>query len=181
MNTLRQKYKEQVVPALIKRFEYKNVMQVPKLLKINLNMGVGEGSRDIKVLEALRENMKLIAGQHPVITRARKSVSNFKIRDGMPVGCAVTLRDERMWSLLERLIVIAIPRIRDFRGLPRRSFDGRGNYSFGVTEQLVFPEIHYDDIPKLHGMDITIVTSAKNDEEGRELLTQLGFPFRKQQ
>jgi large subunit ribosomal protein L5 len=142
-------------------------------------MGVGEGSRDMKVLEALRDNLRLIAGQQPIVTRAKKSVANFKIRDGMPIGCAVTLRGERMWSLLERLIVIAIPRIRDFRGLPTKSFDGRGNYSFGLTEQLVFPEIRYDDIPKLHGMDVTIVTSAKNDEEGRELLTQLGMPFRK--
>ena len=164
----------------MKRFGYRNLMQAPRLVKIGINMGVGEGSRDIKVLEALRENMKRIAGQQPVITRARQSVSNFKVREGMPIGCMVTLRGERMWSLLDRLISIAIPRIRDFRGLPTRSFDGRGNYSFGLTEQLVFPEIHYDDIPKLHGMDITIVTTARNDEEGRELLAQLGVPFRKQ-
>jgi large subunit ribosomal protein L5 len=179
MNELHKKYKEQVVPGLTKRFDYKNPMQVPKLVKISLNMGVGEGSRDLKVLEALRDNLRLIAGQQPIVTRAKKSVANFKIRDGMPIGCAVTLRGERMWSLLERLVVIAIPRIRDFRGLPTKSFDGRGNYTFGLTEQLVFPEIRYDDIPKLHGMDVTIVTTAKNDEEGRELLTQLGMPFRK--
>jgi large subunit ribosomal protein L5 len=179
MSALQQKYKEQVVDALKERFGYANPMQVPRIEKITLNMGVGEGSRDIKVLEALRENMKAIAGQHPVITRARKSVSNFKIREGMPIGCMVTLRGARMWSLLERLIVVAIPRIRDFRGLPTKSFDGRGNYSFGITEQLIFPEIEYDNIPRLHGMDVTIVTSAKNDEEGRELLAQLGMPFRK--
>jgi large subunit ribosomal protein L5 len=179
MNELRKKYKEQVVPGLTKRFEYRNPMEVPRLVKISVNMGVGEGSRDLKVLEALRDNLKLIAGQHPIITKAKKSIANFKIREGMPIGCAVTLRGDRMWSLLERLIVIAIPRIRDFRGLPTKSFDGRGNYTFGLTEQLVFPEIRYDDIPTLHGMDITIVTTAKNDEEGRELLSQLGMPFRK--
>jgi large subunit ribosomal protein L5 len=179
MNRLQQKYVEQVIPALIKRFDYKNPMQVPGLVKITLNMGISEGSRDIKVLEALRGNLTMIAGQHPVVTRARKSISNFKLRQGMPIGCMVTLRRERMWSLLDRLMSVAIPRIRDFRGLPTRSFDGRGNYSFGLTEQLVFPEIHYDNIPKLHGMDVTIVTTAKNDEEGRELLTLLGMPFRK--
>lgn len=179
MNQLQKAYKEKVVPGLTKRFDYKNPMQVPRLVKISLNMGVGEGSRDLKVLEALRDNLRLIAGQQPIITRAKKSVANFKIRDGMPIGCAVTLRGERMWSLLERLIVIAIPRIRDFRGLPTKSFDGRGNYTFGLTEQLIFPEIRYDDVPKLHGMDVTIVTTAKNDEEGRELLSQLGMPFRK--
>ncbi len=179
MNRLQQKYTEQVVPALIKRFSYSNPMQVPRLVKVTLNMGVGEGSRDIKILEALRVNMAAIAAQHPVVTRARKSVSNFKVRQGMPIGCMVTLRRERMWSLLDRLMTIAIPRIRDFRGLPTRSFDGRGNYTFGLTEQLVFPEIHYDNIPKLHGMDVTIVTTARNDEEGRELLTLLGMPFRK--
>lgn len=179
MNELHKKYSEKVVPALTKRFEYKNPMQVPRLVKISMNMGVGEGSRDVKVLEALRDNLRLIAGQQPIITRAKKSVANFKLREGMPIGCAVTLRGERMWSLLERLIAIAIPRIRDFRGLPTKSFDGRGNYTFGLTEQLIFPEIRYDDIPVLHGMDVTIVTTAKNDEEGRELLTQLGMPFRK--
>lgn len=179
MNRLQQKYTEQVVPALTKRFSYTNPMQVPRLVKVTLNMGVGEGSRDIKILEALRVNMSAIAAQHPVVTRARKSVSNFKVRQGMPIGCMVTLRRDRMWSLLDRLMTIAIPRIRDFRGLPTRSFDGRGNYTFGLTEQLVFPEIHYDNIPKLHGMDITIVTTARNDEEGRELLALLGMPFRK--
>jgi large subunit ribosomal protein L5 len=178
-NRLEQKYSEQAVPALIKRFGFKNSMEVPRLTKITLNMGVGEGGRDMKVLEALRTNMAQIAAQQPVITRARKSISNFKLRQGMPIGCMVTLRRERMWAFFDRLISVAIPRIRDFRGLPSKSFDGRGNYSFGLTEQLVFPEIHYDSIPMLHGMDITIVTSARNDEEGRELLTQLGMPFRK--
>jgi large subunit ribosomal protein L5 len=179
MNRLEQKYREQVVPNLVKRFTYANPMQVPKLVKITINMGVGEGSRDIKALESLRGNLAQIAAQQPVITRARKSISNFKVREGMPIGCMVTLRRENMWALLDRLISVAIPRIRDFRGLPARSFDGRGNYSFGLTEQLVFPEIHYDSVPRLHGMDITIVTTARNDEEGRELLTQLGLPFRK--
>ncbi len=179
MNRLQEKYREQVVPGLVKRFGYQNPMEVPRLVKITLNMGVGEGTRDMKILEALRVNLAKIAGQQPVVTRARKSVSNFKVRAGMPIGCMVTLRRERMWALLDRLIGIAIPRIRDFRGLPTRSFDGRGNYSFGLTEQLVFPEIHYDDIPCLHGMDVTIVTTARNDEEGRELLAQLGMPFRK--
>jgi large subunit ribosomal protein L5 len=179
MNRLEQKYREQVVPALVKRFSFTNPMQVPRLEKITLNMGFGEGFRDMKMLEALRGNMAQIAGQHPVITRARKSISNFKVREGMPVGCMVTLRRERMWALMDRLISVAIPRIRDFRGMPTRSFDGRGNYSFGLAEQLVFPEINYDAIPKLHGMDITVVTTARNDEEGRELLTLLGLPFRK--
>ena len=179
MNRLTQKYSEQVVPAMIKRFGYKNPMEVPKIVKVTLNMGVGEGTRDTKILDGLRVNMAAIAGQQPVITRARKSISNFKLRQGMPIGCMVTLRREQMWSLLDRLISIAIPRIRDFRGLPTRSFDGRGNYSFGLTEQLVFPEIHYDNIPRLHGMDVTRVTTARNDEEGRELLALLGMPFRK--
>lgn len=179
MNRLQQKYKDQVAPALVKRFGYDNPMQIPRIVKVTINMGVGEGSRDMKSLEALKENMAVIAAQQPVITRARKSISNFKVRAGMPIGCMVTLRRERMWALLDRLIGVAIPRIRDFRGLPTRSFDGRGNYTFGLTEQLVFPEIRYDSIPRLHGMDITIVTTAKNDEEGRELLTELGMPFRK--
>jgi len=178
MNRLQQRYHEQVVPALMKRFEYRNTMQVPRLGKISLNMGVGEASRDIKILDGLRDNLAMIACQRPVITRAKKSVSNFKLRQGMPIGCAVTLRRDRMWGLLDRLVAIAIPRIRDFRGLSTKSFDGRGNYSFGLTEQLVFPELNYDDIPKLHGMDITIVTTANSDEEGRELLSQLGMPFR---
>lgn len=179
MNRLQQKYVEQVVPALVKRFGYKNPMEVPRVVKVTLNMGVGEGSRDVKILDSLKGNLAAIAGQQPVVTRARKSISNFKLRQGMPIGCMVTLRREQMWSLLDRLISIAIPRIRDFRGLPTRSFDGRGNYSFGLTEQLVFPEIHYDNIPRLHGMDVTIVTTARNDEEGRELLALLGMPYRK--
>jgi len=179
MNRLEKRYREEVVEGLKKRFQYGNVMQVPKIQKVVINMGVGEASRDAKLLEGLVENLRMIAGQQPVITRAKKSVSNFKLREGMPVGCSVTLRRDRMWSLLDRLISIAIPRIRDFRGLNPNSFDGRGNYSMGLTEQLVFPEIEYDKIPRLHGMDIAIVTSAKNDEEGRELLALLGMPFRK--
>jgi large subunit ribosomal protein L5 len=179
MNRLEKRYREEVVEGLKKRFNYKNAMMVPHVQKIVINMGVGEASRDAKILEGLVENLKMIAGQQPVITRAKKSISNFKLREGMPVGCSVTLRRDRMWSLLDRLISIAIPRIRDFRGLNPNSFDGRGNYSMGLTEQLVFPEIEYDKIPRLHGMDIAIVTSAKNDEEGRELLALLGMPFRK--
>lgn len=179
MSRLEKRYREEVVPALQKRFEYKNPMQVPRIEKVVINMGVGEASRDAKLLEGLVENLRAIAGQQPVITRARKSISNFKLREGMPVGCSVTLRRDRMWSLLDRLISIAVPRIRDFRGLNPNSFDGRGNYSMGLTEQLVFPEIEYDKVPRLHGMDIAIVTSARNDEEGRELLALLGMPFRK--
>lgn len=179
MSRLEKRYREEVVPALQKRFEYKNPMQVPRIEKVVINMGVGEASRDAKLLEGLVENLRAIAGQQPVITRARKSISNFKLREGMPVGCSVTLRRDRMWSLLDRLISIAVPRIRDFRGLNPNSFDGRGNYSLGLTEQLVFPEIEYDKVPRLHGMDIAIVTSARNDEEGRELLALLGMPFRK--
>lgn len=172
-------YKTRVSPEMMKTFNYKNVMQVPKLEKIVINMGFGEGCRDGKMLELLRDNLTIIAGQHPVITKAKKSISNFKLREGMPVGCKVTLRRTRMYDFLDRLMSIGIPRIRDFRGLSPRSFDGRGNYAMGLQEQLIFPGIKYDSIPKVQGMDIIFVTSAKTDEEALALLKVFGMPFRK--
>jgi len=171
-------YEDVVREALQKQFGYKNPMQMPRLVKIVLNMGIGEGSRDIKILDALKGNLAQIAGQRPVTTMAKKSIANFKIRQGMPVGCSVTLRRSRMYEFLDKLINVAIPRIRDFRGLSARSFDGRGNYSLGVSEQLIFPEVEYDGIPQVQGMNITIVTTAKTDEEARELLRHFGMPYR---
>ena len=171
-------YKEQVVPRLMERFGYRNVMQVPRLVKITVNMGVGEAVSDRKVIEHAMDDLARITGQRPVVTRARKSVAGFKIREGWPIGCKVTLRRERMYEFLDRLINIAIPRIRDFRGLSPRSFDGRGNYSLGIREQIVFPEIDYDKIDALRGMDVTITTSARTDEEARELLKAFNFPLR---
>ncbi len=171
-------YRERIVPAMMQQFGYRNVMQVPRLVKIVLNMGIGEASRDAKLLEALKMNLATIAGQQPVITKAKKSIANFKIREGMPVGCMVSLRHARMYDFLDRLVSICIPRIRDFRGLSPRSFDGRGNYALGVDEQSIFPEIHYDDIPKVQGMDIVFVTTAKSDEEALSLLKLFGMPFR---
>jgi large subunit ribosomal protein L5 len=178
MARLQTLYKEKVVPELIRRFEYGSVMQVPRIEKITLNMGVGEAVADKKVLQSAVEDMQKIAGQKPVITYARKSIAGFKIREAMPVGCKVTLRREKMYEFLDRLISIAIPRIRDFRGLNPRAFDGRGNYSMGVKEQIIFPEIDYDKIDALRGMDIIITTSANSDEEARALLEQFKFPFR---
>jgi large subunit ribosomal protein L5 len=178
MTRLQKTYKEQIVPELVKRFEYKSVMQVPRLEKITLNMGVGEAVADKKILQNAVEDMQKIAGQKPVVTHARKSIAGFKIREGMPIGCKVTLRSEKMYEFLDRLINIAIPRIRDFRGLNPRAFDGRGSYSMGVREQIIFPEIDYDKIDALRGMDITITTSAETDEEARALLEQFKFPFR---
>lgn len=172
-------YKETVVAELAKQFNYKSVMQVPRIEKITLNMGLGEAVADKKVLENATADMQAIAGQKPVVTVARKSVAGFKIREGYPIGCKVTLRGERMWEFFERLVSIAIPRIRDFRGLNPKSFDGRGNYSMGVREQIIFPEIEYDKIDKIRGMDITITTSAKDNEEGHALLTAFNFPFKK--
>ncbi|MEG3766246.1 50S ribosomal protein L5 [Alteromonas sp. 14N.309.X.WAT.G.H12] len=172
-------YKETVVADLAKQFSYKSVMQVPRIEKITLNMGLGEAVADKKVLEHATADMAAIAGQKPVVTVARKSVAGFKIREGYPIGCKVTLRGERMWEFLERLISIAIPRVRDFRGLSAKSFDGRGNYSMGVREQIIFPEIDFDKVDKVRGMDITITTSAKTDDEARALLTAFNFPFRK--
>jgi large subunit ribosomal protein L5 len=174
---LRERYRQEVVPELVSRFGYSSPMQVPRPQKITLNMGVGEASRSEAPLEAATDQLALIAGQRPSIRRARKSIAAFKIRDGMPVGTAVTLRRARMWEFLDRLITIAIPRIRDFRGLSPRSFDGRGNYSLGIREQLIFPEIDYDSIDEVRGLDVTITTSAATDEEAFELLLRLGMPF----
>jgi large subunit ribosomal protein L5 len=174
---LRDRYLQEVAPALIESFGYSSPMRVPRLEKITLNMGVGEASRTETPLEAAVEQLALIAGQRPSIRRARKSIAAFKIRDGMPIGTAVTLRRARMWEFLDRLITVAIPRIRDFRGLNPRSFDGRGNYSMGIREQLIFPEIDYDSIDEVRGLDVTITTTAPTDEEGFELLLGLGMPF----
>ena len=179
MAKLHDKYQETVSPELVKKFGYSSVMQVPRIEKITLNMGVGEAVADKKVMEHALRDMTAIAGQKPVVTVARKSVAGFKIRDGYPIGCKVTQRGERMWEFLERLVEIAIPRIRDFRGMSTKSFDGRGNYAMGVREQIIFPEIEYDKIDKIRGMDIVITTSAKNDEEGRALLEGFNFPFKK--
>jgi len=171
-------YEEKAVPELMKKFGYKNIMQVPRFEKIVVNMGVGEAQNDAKILEAAVKDMAAITGQAPVVSRARKSIANFKLREGVPVGCFVTLRGERMWEFFDRLVNVAVPRIRDFRGLSPKSFDGRGNYSFGVKEQIIFPEIDYDKILKIMGMDITIVTTAGTDEEARELIRLLGMPLR---
>ncbi len=178
MARLETQYKEQILPALVKQFGYKTVMQAPKITKITLNMGVGGAVADKKILQAAVSDMEKISGQKPVITLARKSIAGFKIRDDMPIGCKVTLRSDRMYEFLDRLINIAIPRIRDFRGLNSRSFDGRGNYSMGVKEQIIFPEIDYDKIDALRGMDITITTTAKTNEEGLALLRLFNFPFK---
>ncbi len=171
-------YKETVLPALMQQFGYKSLMQVPKITKITLNMGVGEAVADKKVMQAAVSDMEKIAGQKPVVTKARKSIAGFKIRDDMPIGCKVTLRSDRMYEFLDRLISIAIPRIRDFRGMSPKSFDGRGNYSMGIREQIVFPEIDYDKIDVLRGMDITITTTATSNEEGLALLKLFNFPFK---
>ncbi len=175
--SLRIRYRETIHGELMKTFGYKNPMQPPRPVKVVLNMGVGEAARDPKLLEGLKENLALIAGQQPVIRRARKSVANFRVREGMPVGMCVTIRGRRMYEFLDRFFNVSIPRIRDFRGLSPRSFDGRGNYSLGLTEQLVFPEIEYDSIPKVQGMNITICTTARTDDEARELLRLMGAPF----
>lgn len=176
--TLKRKYREEIIPAMVKRFGYKNVMQVPRLEKVVVNMGVGEASRDPKLLEAAMRDLALITGQKPKLARAKKSISAFKIRTGMPVGCFVTLRGNRMYEFLERLIRISIPRIRDFRGLPTRSFDGRGNHSMGVREHTIFMELDINKVTTILGMNITTVTTAKTDEEALELLRLFGFPFR---
>ena len=180
MAKLHDLYKQEVIKALTEKFGYKTIMQVPRIEKITLNMGVGEAVADKKVLENAAKDMTAIAGQKPLITKVRKSVAGFHIREGYPIGCKVTLRGERMWEFLERLIVIAIPRIRDFRGLSAKSFDGRGNYSMGVREQIIFPEIDFDKVDAVRGLDITITTTAKTDEEGRALLEAFNFPFRTQ-
>ena len=174
---LRQRYDAEIVKAMTEKFGYENPMQVPKLEKITLNMGVGEASQDKKKVQTAAEEMELIAGQKPVITKAKKSIAQFKLREGMPIGCKVTLRRERMYEFLDRLVTIAMPRIRDFRGLNPKSFDGRGNYAMGVKEQIIFPEISYDRIEKVRGLDIIVTTTAKTDDEARELLRLFGFPF----
>lgn len=171
-------YTEKVVPKLMEQFSYTNIHQVPKLMKVTLNRGLGEASQNAKSLEASVAELAVIAGQRPVVTRAKKAIAGFKIRQGMPVGVMVTLRSERMYAFLNRLINLALPRIRDFRGISPKSFDGRGNYTLGLREQLIFPEIEYDSIDQIRGMDVTIVTSANTDEEGRALLKELGMPFR---
>ncbi len=178
MSRFQEMYRSTVVPQLTSQFGYKSVMQVPRLVKITLNMGVGETVADKKIIDHAVKDMTGISGQKPVVTLSRKAISNFKIRENYPVGCKVTLRRERMYEFFDRLITIAIPRIRDFRGLSPRAFDGQGNYSLGVKEQIIFPEIEYDKIDVLRGMDITITTTAKSDEEGRALLTAFGFPLR---
>ena len=178
MATLKDKYRSEIAPKLKEELGLSNVMEVPRVTKITLNMGVGEAVGDKKVLESAVADMTQIAGQKPVVTKSRKSIAGFKIRDGWPIGCKVTLRDERMYEFLERLIAIAIPRIRDFRGVSGKQFDGRGNFAMGVTEQIIFPEIDYDQVDKLRGMDIVITTSAKNDDQGRALLSAFNFPFK---
>lgn len=174
---LRTKYDAEIAKAMTEKFGYKNHMEVPKIEKITINMGVGEGSQDKKKVTTAAAEMELIAGQKPVISKAKKSIAQFKLREGMPIGCKVTLRRERMYEFLDRLVTVAMPRIRDFRGLNPKSFDGRGNYAMGLKEQIIFPEISYDQIEKVRGMDIIVTTSAKTDDEARELLRLFGFPF----
>ena len=178
ISRLHDKYRKEAVPALTKRFGYKNNMAVPRVSKVTVNIGLGEASQNVKLLDTAAAELGLIAGQKAVITRAKKSIANFKIRKGMPIGCMVTLRGERMYEFLDRLSAIVFPRVRDFKGLPPNSFDGRGNYTLGLKDQLVFPEIDYTRVDKIKGMNVTITTTARNDEEGRELLKQLGIPFR---
>jgi len=179
MARLKEKYVSEIRPSLMKSAGYKNINEVPRLEKIVINIGVGEALQDPKKLDSAVSDIAAITGQRPVIRRARKSISNFKLRSGMAIGCSVTLRAERMYEFLDRLINVAIPRIRDFRGIPSKSFDGRGNYTFGITEQIIFPEIEYDKIDKIRGMNITMVTTAKTDKEGFELLLALGMPFKR--
>jgi large subunit ribosomal protein L5 len=176
--SLKAYYEKEVVPQLVETFKYKNVFEVPKLSKVVLNIGLGEAIHNIKLLDSAKEELKLICGQAPVITRAKKSIAAFKVREGMPIGCMVTLRRDRMYDFLEKLINIALPRVRDFRGISGKAFDGRGNYTLGIKEQIIFPEIDYDKIDAIKGMNITVVTTAKNDLEGKELLKLLGMPFR---
>ena len=178
---MRKRYDEEIVKAMTEKFGYTNRLQVPKVLKITLNMGVGEGTQDKKKVQTAAEEMELIAGQKPVITKAKRSIAQFKLREGMPIGCMVTLRRERMYEFLDRLVTIAMPRIRDFRGLNPKSFDGRGNYAMGLKEQIVFPEISYDRIEKVRGLDVVVTTTARTDEEARELLRLFGFPFPQEQ
>jgi large subunit ribosomal protein L5 len=178
MPRLRDKFEKDVVPKMMQEFGYKNKMQVPRLHKIVLNMGLGEALQNPKIIDSSSKEMAAITGQRPVVTRSRKSIANFKLREGLSIGCMVTLRKERMYEFLDRLISVAIPRVRDFRGISRRSFDGKGNFTMGVREQIIFPEIDYDKIEKIKGLNVSIITTAKTDEEGRALLTHLGMPFK---
>lgn len=179
MNRLQEKYVKEVVPSLVEKFNYTSVMQAPKIEKIVINMGVGDAVSNAKNLEKAVEELTLISGQKPVVTKAKKSIAGFRLREGMPIGAKVTLRGERMYDFLDKLVTVSLPRVRDFRGISKKSFDGRGNYTLGIKEQLIFPEVEYDRVDKVRGMDIVIVTTAKSDEESRELLTQLGMPFQK--
>jgi len=178
MSQLKEFYYKEAVPKLIETFKYKNVMQVPKLEKVVLNMGLGEAIQNIKLLDSASEELQIVAGQHPVITRAKKSIAAFKLREGMPIGCMVTLRRIRMYDFFYKLVNTALPRVRDFRGISGKAFDGRGNYSLGIKEQIIFPEIDFDKIDRIKGLNISIVTTAKTDEEGKELLRILGMPFK---
>lgn len=179
MNELKVKYNEEVVKSLVEKFNYDSVMQAPKVEKIVINMGVGDAVQNAKVLDSAVEELGLISGQKPLITKARKSIAGFRLREGMPIGAKVTLRGERMYEFLQKLIHVSLPRVRDFRGISNKAFDGRGNYTLGIKEQLIFPEVDYDQVSKVRGLDIVIVTTANTDEEARELLTQLGMPFQK--
>ncbi|WP_088106054.1 50S ribosomal protein L5 [Halalkalibacter urbisdiaboli] len=179
MNRLKEKYSKEIVPSLVEKFNYSSVMAVPKLEKIVVNMGVGDAVSNAKALDKAVEELTEITGQKPLITKAKKSIAGFKLREGMPIGAKVTLRGERMYEFLDKLVTISLPRVRDFRGISKKAFDGRGNYTLGVKEQLIFPEIDYDKVDKVRGMDVVIVTTANTDEEARELLTQMGMPFQK--
>lgn len=178
MSQLKKYYQEEVVPKLIETYQYKNIMEVPKLIKVVVNMGLGEAIHNIKILDSAAEELKMIAGQKPVITRAKKSIAAFKLREGMPIGCMVTLRRKLMYDFFYKLVNVALPRVRDFRGISGKAFDGNGNYSLGIKEQIIFPEIDYDKIDKIKGLNVSVVTSAKTDEEGKELLKLMGMPFR---
>jgi large subunit ribosomal protein L5 len=179
VNRLKDKFVKEISPALMSKFNYKSVMQVPKIEKIVINMGVGDAVQNAKALDNAVEELATITGQKPVVTRAKKSIAGFRLREGMPIGAKVTLRGERMYQFLDKLVSVSLPRVRDFRGVSKKSFDGRGNYTLGIKEQLIFPEIDYDKVTKVRGMDIVIVTTANTDEEARELLTQVGMPFQK--
>ena len=179
MSRLKETYQNEIVDAMMKKFGYKNIMEVPKLDKVVVNMGVGEAKENAKILDAAMKDMETITGQKAVPTRAKNSIANFKLREGMPIGCKVTLRGDKMYEFLDRLVNLALPRVRDFRGVNPNAFDGRGNYALGIKEQLIFPEIEYDKVDKVRGMDVIVVTTAETDEEARELLTQFGMPFKK--
>ncbi|MFG6120639.1 MULTISPECIES: 50S ribosomal protein L5 [Thalassobacillus] len=179
MNELQNKYNEEVVPSLMEKFNYDSIMEAPRVEKIVVNMGVGDAVQNAKALDTAVEELSLITGQKPMVTRAKKSIAGFRLREGMPIGAKVTLRGERMYEFLQKLIAVSLPRVRDFRGISKKAFDGRGNYTLGVKEQLIFPEINYDKVNKVRGMDIVVVTTANTDEEARELLAQFGMPFQK--